>query len=148
MKHKSSELQNQLRLKRTLGLQHRSKHWLLPIFPTWDVSNKGCLTLKKMSGTKRRTSHVIIEENVRQRTKYLLAPGRKRPLISKIVKIIYGAVAVTQTTFPEDLTPLNREKYNMTKTTKQQPTSSGLREPMSVNPEDLLICKTRRLKKC
>lgn len=54
---------------------------------------------------------------------------------------------MTHTTLPDDLTPLNREKYNMTKTQKQQATSSGRKDPMSVNPVDLLICRTRRLSK-
>lgn len=81
----------------------------------------------------------------RETRKDVLAPGRKSPRNRRIVRMMYGAVAVIQTTFPDDLTPLNKEKYNMTKTQKQQPTSSGLSCHMSPNPGDWLICRTRRL---
>ena len=40
-----------------------------------------------------------------------IAPGNINPRINKIESNIYGAVAVTQTTFPDDLTPLNKDKY-------------------------------------
>lgn len=39
------------------------------------------------------------------------APSKKTPLKSKTVKMKYGAVAVTQTTLPDDLTPLNLRNY-------------------------------------
>lgn len=73
------------------------------------------------------------------------APGNVMPRASNIKSTMYGANAVTQTTFPELRTPFHKEKYTRTNTPKTHKAKLGLIGPINSNPLDLCCSNTLRL---